>query len=68
MISNIKNFGLISAITQGIQEIGTEYLIVMDGDFQHPVQEIHRFLEMFQKHPELDICIAQRNNISFKKF
>ncbi len=67
-IENSENRGLISAVSQGIMNVQTPYCIVMDADFQHPVEYIQTFLQNLSESPETCMIIAQRNNIFLRKF
>lgn len=53
------------SIIYWINHISTEYFIVMDGDFQHPVENIHNFLEWFVN--SVDIVIWERKKIIFEE-
>jgi glycosyltransferase involved in cell wall biosynthesis len=37
-----------------------DIIVFMDGDMQHNPEDISRFLEVFQKHPEVDIVFGAR--------
>jgi len=49
--------GLSSAVIDGIQASGSEKVIVMDADLQHPPELIPRLLEELEKH---DFVVASR--------
>lgn len=37
-----------------------EIVVYMDGDLQHKAEDVDRFLDIFQKHPEVDIVFGAR--------
>lgn len=51
------------SIIKGINSINTEYFIVMDWDFQHPISNISNFIRLFWNNAE--IIIWERKKIIF---
>ncbi len=52
---NKKYKWLTSSIILGIENIKTDYFIVMDWDFQHPIENIKNFIEFFKQWKNLVI-------------
>ena len=55
---------LCASIIKWISSIKSEYFIIMDWDFQHPIINIADFLNLFKW--KYEIVIWERNNISYK--
>ncbi len=60
---NKKYKWLTSSIILGIENIKTDYFIVMDWDFQHPIENIKNFIEFFKQWKNL--VIWERKKIVF---
>jgi len=48
-ISLSRNFGKEAAMTAGIDYSDGDLTVIMDGDFQHPISDIPRFVEKWQE-------------------
>ena len=68
IIENQVNKWLNYSIKRGIRNIKTDFFIVMDGDFQHPVENIRDFLNIFHNNSSIDLVIAERKNIHLCTF
>ena len=49
LVQLARNFGKESALTAGIDHAGGDILILMDADFQHPIETIPLFFEYWQR-------------------
>lgn len=56
-----RNFGKEAALSAGIKEASGEAAIMIDADFQHPVELIPQFIEKWQNGAEVVIGIRDKN-------
>lgn len=50
-----KNFGEHSAVMAGVHQIKGDYVLVMDDDFQNPIEEAIKLVNYATAHPEYDV-------------
>jgi dolichol-phosphate mannosyltransferase len=63
--NNKKDKWLTKSIILGIQHINTDYFIVMDWDFQHPVANLENFINFFKNWK--NIVVWERRKIIFEE-
>ncbi len=66
IIDNNTNRGLTYSIIKGIKSCNTDYFIVMDWDFQHPITWIDKFVKKFIDWS--DVVLWSRNNLRHNNF
>lgn len=62
LISLSRNFGKESALTAGIAQASGRAVIMLDGDGQHPVDLIPRFIEEWEKGAQVVIGVRASNS------
>ncbi len=63
VVKHVINLGQGAAVLTGFRkalEGNYDYIIEMDGDGQHDPADIPRFIELLEKHPEIDIVVGSR--------
>lgn len=61
IVSLSRNFGLQAALTAGLEHVGGDFIIMMDGDFQDPPEMIPDLYQRI-KEKKVDIVTAVREN------
>lgn len=59
--SHSRNRGYGAAIKTGIRRAQTEYIVTIDADGQHTLEDINRMLEIIVRE-NADVCVGNRNN------
>ena len=59
-----RNFGKESALTAGIAQANGQAVLMLDGDGQHPVEIIPKFIDAWQQGAQVVIGIRAHNNLS----
>jgi len=55
--SREKTHGLTASVLDGIKRADTEYIIVMDGDLQHPPEKIKEIFGLLNEGSDLVVCV-----------
>lgn len=50
-----KNFGEHSAVMAGVHQVKGDYALIMDDDFQNPIEEVIKLVNYATTHPEYDV-------------
>lgn len=58
-----KNRGQGAALKTGIRRASGEFVVLVDGDGQHPVEAVRAVIERIQADPTLDAVLTRRDNI-----
>lgn len=58
-----KNRGYGAALKTGILNASGEHVVFVDGDGQHPVEEIKKVVNMLYEDPDVDAVLTSRKNI-----
>ena len=56
-----RNFGKELAVTAGLQHCHGQAAVIIDADFQHPIELIPRFIEKWQQGAEVVVGIRNKN-------
>jgi glycosyltransferase involved in cell wall biosynthesis len=60
---HLQNKGYGAALKTGILNASGDFVIFVDGDGQHPAEEIGKIVEAINGNPELDSVLTRRRNI-----
>lgn len=63
LIDNKIHRGKGYAVKTGMQYVRGEYVFFCDADLAIPLTEVLNFVNIFQKNPDIDVLIADRNHI-----
>jgi len=58
-----KNRGPGGAIKTGISNASGDFIVIVDADGQHPIEEIRKVVDCISEYPEIDAVLTHRNNI-----
>ena len=58
-----KNRGQGATLKTGIRKASGEFVVLVDGDGQHPVEAVQAVIERVQADPTLDAVLTRRDNI-----
>lgn len=61
VINFSRNFGKDAGIYAGLKEARGEYIVIMDGDMQHPPEIVVEMVRYLDEHPETDSVAARQS-------
>ena len=62
VISFSRNFGKEAAMLAGLEAAGGEFITLVDGDLQQPLETVAEMVEILRKKPEYDCVAAYQEN------
>ncbi len=63
VIKHNKNRGPGASFKTGVMNSSGDFVIIVDADGQHPVDEIKKVFEYVMKNPEIDAVFTERSNV-----
>jgi len=63
VLKHNRNRGYGAALKTGVLNTAGEFVIFIDGDGQHSIEDIKKIVDAINKNPELDSVLTERRNI-----
>jgi len=60
---HVQNQGYGAALKTGISHASGDFVVFVDGDGQHPIEEIKKVVEVISENSEIDAVLTERKNV-----